>query len=265
MSRSARLCVVGGVLATLLGGLLGGCSGTGPRLLPSRVDQATPWELPAESYPSQRLYRVRYQGPEGQVGVRLTLYLEAPDRYRMETADSLGRKIWSLGMVPSGQALWLDHRQELYCRVDGAGEQRFLPLAHLPLEALPRLILGLLPVPPAAERQRADVRRAENGELSYRDEAGRLWSGRLEGGSLEWWSVRDDGVDGLDRDPLGVGGSSTTGPVAWWRRDEAGESIFSDRRGGQQVRWSEQVRETLGRPLDRLEIPSTYREAVCVD
>lgn len=247
------------IVGLLTIGLSTGCGGSVPRLLPARADQAEPWTLPAESFPTQRLYRVRYQGPEGEVGIRLTLYLEAPDRYTMEASDSLGRKVWSLGLQPSGRALWLDHRQELYCRVDAAGEQSFLPLAHMPLEALPRLILGLLPVPPAGDRKAADLRRDETG-LSYLDASGRLWSGRLEGEALAWWSVRDDGGAALAGTESGG-----EGPVAWWRRTEDGEAIFSDRRGAQQVRWTEQVREALGRSLDALEVPRGYREAVCVE
>ncbi|MEM9553166.1 MAG: hypothetical protein AAGC60_02830 [Acidobacteriota bacterium] len=251
-AAALRAAVSSAALALALGvsllsvGCQAGSQGLSLRLSVAPAADA-PWLLPSDAYPSQRLYRMRYQGPEGEAGFRLTLYLESPERYRMEASDSLGRKIWSLGMLPSRQALWLDHRQELYCLVAAGNEQGFLPLTQLPLEALPRLLVGLMPVPPAAERRRADLRRDDTGALSFHDDQDRLWSGQLEAGRLAWWSVTE------------VAGEA---PVAWWKQVDD-ESIFSDRRGGQQVRWSEQVRETLGRELERLEVPRAYREGVC--
>ena len=195
--------------------------------------------LPEGSFPTQRLYRVSYDGPEGKVGFRLTLYLASREHYRMDAADTLGRRVWSLAVEPGGEALWLDHRQRRYCATRGAREQTFVPIAHLPLEALPRLILGRMPALPAGEVLEG------GGKIAYRDSRGQEWNGMLENGSLAWWSLLRDGE-----------------AVAWWRNHE-GENIFSDRRGGQQVRWTEQVRELLETPLSGLEVPEKYREGAC--
>ena len=198
------------------------------------------WQLPAEAYPSQRLYRIQYEGPEGKVGLKLTLYLSTSDHYRMDAADSLGRRVWSLAVEPGDRATWLDYRKKLYCRVYAAGEQEFVPIAHLPLASLPNLILGRLPAHPHGEVQEGD------GKISYRDARGQTWNAQQgPDGRLQWWSLLLDGE-----------------AVAWWRFAE-GENIFSDRRGGQQVRWSEQVREQLKDPLRSLDVPGSYREGAC--
>lgn len=197
------------------------------------------WELPPEAVGTQSLYRIQYQGPEGNVGLKLTLYLAARDHFRMDAADSLGRQVWSLAVEPGDRAVWLDYRQKVYCRVYAAGEQSFVPIAHLPLGALPKLILGRMPAEPSTELAAAE------GKISYRDAQGNTWNAQGAGDRLSWWTLLQDGE-----------------PVAWWR-DNDGESIFSDRRGGQQVRWRLQVQEAMGGPLRDLDVPDTYREGAC--
>lgn len=211
------------------------------RLFTQSPEGPDPWRLPPGVYPSQRLYRVQYQGPEGKLGFRLTLYLASPRHYRMDAADTLGRRVFSLAVEPDDRAIWIDHRAKLYCLTRGASEQTFVPIAYLPLEALPRLILGRMPARPVGEVLQAE------GKISYRDDQGQLWNGLEKDGELAWWSLLRDGE-----------------AVAWWRLNGE-ENIFSDRRGGQQVRWTEQVRETLGEPLASPEVPDTYREGVCGD
>lgn len=233
-------------LVALLGSLAGlalGCATAENLLRPAPAPESEAWQLPAESYPTQRLYRVRYDGPEGKLSFRLTLYLVADGHYRIEAADTLGRRVWSLGLEPDGRAIFLDHRAEVYCRSFASRGQNFVPIAHLPLEFFPHLLLGRLPAEPA------DPRAAEvgGGKLVIRDAAGQTWQGQLgEEGRLAWWSLLQSGD-----------------AVAWWKWID-GESVFSDRRGGQQVRWKEQVREALGTPPAPLEIPDAYREGVCV-
>ncbi len=211
-------------------------------------DQPTPWLLPADAYPSQRLYRMRYQGPENKVSFRLTLYLVAEGHYRMEAADTLGRKAWSLGVTPGERNIFLDHRNKQYCASRGDGGQSFVPLAHLPLSALPQLVLGYIPATPSGEVVYGE------GKMVFTDTDGHRWnaqeppSGEVElsaSEGLAWWSLEIEGE-----------------AVAWWRRID-NESIFSDRRGGQQVRWQEQVREPYDGELQLLDIPSNYREGVC--
>ena len=230
------------LLASLVVSLVSCTTGTS-LLRPSPAPEKAGWQLPSDAFPTQRLYRVHYDGPEGKLGFRLTLYLMAESHYRMEASDTLGRRVWSLAVDPDDRAVWLDHRNETYCRTFGRKGQSFVPIAHLPLAALPRLILGRLPAPPANERQA----QLGGGKLAYVDAAGQTWNGQLgTDGRLAWWSLVEDGE-----------------AVAWWRFVE-GESIFSDRRGGQQVRWREQVRESLARPAEPLAVPDGYRQGVCV-
>ncbi len=220
--------------------LLAGCTSSGRlAILPGFTSVEDPWEIPAESYPTQRLYRIKYDGPEGRLGFKLTLYLEGESRFRMQAADSLGRKIWDLSVDETDRALWLDHRQKRYCQARGASRLGIVPLAHLPLVALPKLLLGRMPAAPAA-----DLRRSKDA-VSYRDARGQLWNGALVDGRLEWWTLVAAGE-----------------AVTWWRRDgDAG--IFGDRRGKVNLRWREVIREPLARPPAALGIPPRYAEGAC--
>lgn len=198
-----------------------------------------PWELAAGSFPSQRLYRVKYEGPEGKAGFKLTLYLATPSHYRMAASDSLGRKLWTLQVDESGHAVWLDHRAKEYCRVQGADRLVVVPLADMPLAALPRLLLGRLPAEPVANLRRGA------GHLSYLDIRGQLWTAVLDGTAIDWWALEDLGE-----------------PVAWWRRDGDGGD-FSDARGGQRVTWHQIVAEAVEQTLAPLEIPPRFAARAC--
>jgi len=213
------------------------CTSTG--LFAPRFVAGEPWELPPEAFPTQRLFRVKYQGPEGRAGFKLSLYLETGQRYRMQASDSLGRKLWSLDLDASGLATWLDHRQKSYCHTIGS-QLGFVPLARLPLVALPKLLLGRLPTVPAAE-----VRRSEEGDFAFLDASGQRFSGSALEDGLQWWTLEEDGE-----------------LVAWWRREEEG-GTFVHRRTQQQVRWREVVREPLAKGLEALRIPVGYGERDC--
>ncbi len=228
-----RGCVVLGSLILSLG-----CATTGSLFSgPSSVSEE-PWRLPEDAYPSQRLYRVKYHGPEGDAGFKLTLYLAAEAEYRMLASD-LGRKLWSLSVNGQGEAIWLNYREKQYCRASAGTELRFLPLADLPLVSLPRLLLGRLPAEPAAGLARGER------NVSFLDARGFRWNGELEGDQLQWWSLVEDGE-----------------AVVWWRREERG-GVFSDRRGKQEVRWREVVREQLRSPLAEVEIPARFEPGEC--
>ncbi len=244
---AARLSgsALGGTLL-LAACLLAGCVATGG-LFQDGPPPVEPWQMPEGAYPSQRLYRVKYRGPEGEAGFKLTLYLEAEAKYRMLAAD-LGRKLWSLYVDASpreesggaaGEAVWLDYRRKEYCRVGAAGALRFVPLADLPLVSLPRLLLGLMPADPAASLNRAETR------VSFLDSRGYRWDGVLSGQQLEWWSLLEAGET-----------------IAWWRREDGG-GVFSDSRGQQEVRWREVVSEPLESPLAAPEIPARFGEGAC--
>lgn len=222
------------VLAACAGGILAPRAPAAPGI--------EPWMLPPAAAPTQRLYRVRYEGPEGKLSFKLSVYLEREGRFRLQASDVLGRKLWALAVQGDGQALWLNHRDETFCHTDARRGLVFIPLTRLPLEAVPRLLLGRLPEPPFD-----DLRRNET-DVSYRDVRGREWTAGLDAdGTPERWSLLEDSE-----------------PVAWWQRGEgAGESLFSDRRGGQQVRWREVVREPLEGVMPREVVPEGYTQAAC--
>ncbi len=107
-----------------------------------------PWQLPPSAVGTQRLFRASFEGPQGGGGFRLTLRLAAADRYRVEAVDPVGRALWTLD-VAGAAGLWVDHRNRVVCRPTGSFELAAAQLPTLPLAALPRLLLGRLPVPPA--------------------------------------------------------------------------------------------------------------------
>lgn len=235
------------LIATSL--VVGGCASTGLRTAVGRVPTSDPdaltepWQIEAAAMPSQRLYRIKYSGPEGELAFKLTLYLEAPERFRMLAADTLGRKLWVLRVADRRQALWINHRDRSYCWAEPSTGLAFVPLTRLPLGAFPRLLLGRLPANPALDLREATDR------LSYLDDRGRQWTARLEGGAPVQWTVAEDDE-----------------AVAWWQRVEDGgrpESLFSDRRGQQQVRWREIVSEPMAGSLEADEVPPDYREDAC--
>ena len=218
--------------------LSAGCATTGGLSSGPGAISGEPWLLPQDAYPSQRLYRVKYRGPEGDAGFKLTLYLEAETRYRMLASD-LGRKLWSLSVDGQGEAVWLDYRRKEYCRASAASELRVLPLAELPLVSLPKLLLGRLPAEPAAGLARGAR------TVSFLDARGFRWNGQLESEQLQWWTLLDAGE-----------------AVVWWRREDSG-GVFTDPRGEREVRWREVVREQLKSPLGAVEIPARFDRRAC--
>jgi hypothetical protein len=194
-------------------------------------------ELPAEALGTQRLYRAAYGGPEGDGSFRATLRLVAPERFDLRIADRLGRPLWTLRVEGAG-GWWQDHRREVACRDLGA---LVLPgLAGAPVEAraLPRLLLGLLPVDAEAsgEASPGDA----GGEVELRDAQGRVWTVASAGGRPERWTLAD-----------------ADGPLWWWRRDGRG-GVLSGRQG-RQLRWQEAVVEPLA-GLPAAALPGGVRE-----
>ncbi len=188
------------------------------------------WQIPAADLGSQRLFRLRYDGPEGEVGLRLTLWLAAPDRYRLSAADLFGRAVWSLS-VEVDEGLWLDHRNSAYCRFAGTIELAAVPLSPFRFTALPALLLGRLPEPPAEWLEPA-------GE--YLDDEGKRWTYQASNGRLLKWTVWQRGE-----------------PVAWWN-GTGNEAILSQRGAGVQIRWREVVREPMARLPSPPPVPASY-------
>ncbi len=181
------------------------------------------WQLPASELLVQSLFRVQYQGPEGQGGFRLTLRLAAANRYRVTTVDSVGRTVWTLS-VEGDKGLWVDHHQKLFCRFEGELGLESVPLSPFALPALPGLLLARLPEPP----QSTPV--VTEGSLEMVDRAGRRWTAKQEDGELVQWTLWELGE-----------------PAVWWAR-LGEESILSERARGIQLRW----RRVLAEPLTEL-------------
>lgn len=180
-----------------------------------------PWQIPPKEMGQQSLFRVQYDGPEGQGGFRLTLRFEAPDRYRVTTVDAVGRAVWNLS-VEGESGLWVDHRNQRFCRFQGLLGLASVPLSPFALPALPALLFGRLPEPPAAPPFVSEQL------LEYRDRSGRRWTARLEAGEILQWTVWENDE-----------------PAVWWGlRGE--EAILSERAEGIQLRWRRVLTEPLG-------------------
>lgn len=216
-----------------------GCGPAGPPLPVTVPDPALePWQVPESELGTQRLFRAHYQGPDGGGGFRLTLRLVALDRWQAQ-ANALGRKLWSL--EADGEAgLWLDHRKDVFCRLEGRLELAGSVLAPLPFRAFPALLLGRVPEPPhdsgVAHR---------GGEWVFGGADGRRWRARIEDGRLVRWT-------------LGQGRRT----VAWWELRD-GEAVLSDRDRKLRLRWRPVVREPLAGPLEPLAPPPGYRAVAC--
>lgn len=237
--RPAGARILSAALAVFSLALGGGCATTGRLFTPvPTVEGTDPWQIPVDAYPTQRLYRVKYRGPEGDLGFKLTLYLTNETSYRMQASD-LGRKLWSLTVEAGSEATWVSHQRKEVCHTEAAEELRFVPLGDLPLVALPKLLLGRLPAEPAANLSRDSAR------VAFLDARGQLWNAGIVGQDPEWWSLVEAGE-----------------VVVWWRREDDG-GVFADNQGEQEVRWREIVRESLETPVAAVTVPSDYRSIDC--
>ncbi|HEX4952347.1 MAG TPA: hypothetical protein VF017_02980 [Thermoanaerobaculia bacterium] len=199
-----------------------------------------PWALAAEDLATQRLFRLHYDGPEGEGSFRLTLRLLAADRYRATAVDAVGRLVWSLS-VEGEEGLWLDHRQERFCRFRGRLAPEVLALSPFGLPSLPALLLGRMPVAPAGTIEPPEEGKEDR--LDYLDTEGRRWTALLspEGGVASW-TLWQEGE-----------------PVVWWSR-QGEEALLSERRRAAQLRWREVLREAIAPELAPLTPPATFRE-----
>lgn len=236
----ARKLVLALVLGSGLSMSLVACGPAGPPppvSLPSPVLE--PWQVPAEALGTQRLFRARYDGPEGGGGFRLTLRLVRPDRWQAQ-GNALGRKLWSLE-ADGGEGLWIDHRKDVFCRLEDRLELAGSLLAPMPFRAFPALLLGRLPEPPAS----GGVRRLPGGDIVYAGGDGRRWRAQVEAGTVRGWSLAQDGR-----------------AVAWWQI-QGDEAILSDHRNGVRLSWRPVVQEALAQALKPLVPPPGYRAVEC--
>jgi hypothetical protein len=240
-----RLILLLGLL--LLSGACASARRGAPAVPGPRAEAAPPWELPADAFGTQYLFRISFAGPAGEGSLRVTLRLAAQDRYQVQAVDALGRSFFSLDAV-GDQGLAIDHRGRTFCRFAGAVPIASLPLGPFPLVALPPLLLGRVPARPAASGPGtgAGAEPVRTGDaLSFRDAAGRRWTARLDGGRVVAWTLWSDG------DPA----------LIWLERE--GWAVLSDRERGIQMRWKEILREPLHGPPAPLSPPSGYRAAAC--
>jgi hypothetical protein len=208
------------------------------------VAPPAPWQLVPGSAPSQRLFRLRFEGPQGDGTLRLVLRLASSERYRLSVSDRLGRPVYTLSAAP-GTGLLLDHRRRRFCSLPGSIRVEGVPVDPLPLPALPRLLLGRLPVSPG-ELPWDPV--TPTGEVELIDRQGRRWTAQIDDGdSVASWTLWERGE-----------------PAAWWRTLES-ERFLSDRVRGVQMTWREVAREGLPLPLDVVGIPAGFTEGGCGD
>ena len=228
---------------TILLPLVTACA-TGGGLRQSPSNTTPPWQIPAEAFGSQRLYRVNYSGPEGEGSFRVTLRLASPVRYQIQAVDPVGRSLWGLD-VSAERGLWLDHRNKATCAFEGSFDVSGIALGPFPLLSLPSLLMGRVPAEPSAEEGEPE---RTGREVEFRDEIGRRWAAEVgNDGAVEGWRLWDQEQ-----------------PTVWFmRRDNW--AYLSDRTRGVQVRWREVLQENLEREPDPLSAPAGYRAAPCRD
>lgn len=184
----------------------------------------------------QYLFRLVYDSGGGRVSLRVVLRRVSDDRFQLAASDVAGRPVFGLDYAGE-RAVLVDHRAGIYCTGGPGLRLTEVHPSELPLAALPRILLGSLPVPRSGLE--APVVRSE--ELV--DAEGRRWRAGYEGEVLARWSLLD-----------------AEGPALWWKRQDDG-GILS-RRGGEQYRWTLIVAEDAAQPLADI-VPVDFAEGVC--
>ena len=184
--------------------------------------------------PAQTLYRVRYDGAEGDGRLRLVLRQVGPERFQLRAADTFGRAVWALDYA-GDEVLLLDHRNKRACVAGRELRVPELALRSLPLPAVARVLAGRTPLAAPAGADPAD----------WTDAAGQRWTARWEGELLAAWTLWQGGE-----------------PRLWWSRQTDG-GILSHR-DGSQFRWRRTAREKMSpSSYRRLEAPAAYERGEC--
>ncbi len=234
---------------------LSGCASTGPGREPvfragGPAQEAAPWEIPEAEWRTQRIVRMRYQGPEGSGTLRLVLRFEDPDSFHVSASDRLGRRWWDLN-VREGSALVLWVRERTFCRYAGDLEIPALSLGPVPARAVAALLMRRLPAPPAdtgAWEETAASGKPDRGvELDFEDRRGRRWTTETSAAGPKRWTLW-----------------SRERARASWRADVDGMARLVESDTGLELRWTQPKPATeLAAPLPAPTVPSGYRPAVC--
>ena len=240
------------VLACL--SLLIGCASAGrPREVLTVGDSggsraALPWEIPGAEWGTQRIVRMRYDGPEGEGTLHLVLRFESSDRFHVEASDRLGRRWWDLN-VQGGDALVLWVRERTYCRYRGDLEIPALSLGPVPAEAVAALLLLRLPASPVGPGVVEAVSAAGSGavELDFEDRWGRRWTAVTTASVPRSWELHR--------------GTRTT---ASWRVDADGMARLVEPEVGLELRWLQnRPAKPLRGVLRAPEVPDGFVPGVC--
>lgn len=222
--------------AVLVTVLLAACGGVRPPATSVPVAAGEPWGVPGAELGTQRLLRAELDTPDGGARLRLTLRL-AEGSYQLIAADALGRAVWTVH-VEGERATFLDHRSSFWCEARARDPLRALPLGA-PLDALPAVLLGRLPLAPSGDVERDGER------MHYLVVGGRRLDAELRGGAVERWTLWGE-----------------TEPEFWWTATGDG-GVLTARRERVVLRWQQVVREPLPSPLVAPAIPPTLRRGTC--
>ncbi len=231
-----------------------GCASTGPTREvqpaadPGGARAALPWEIPGVEWGTQRIVRMRYDGPEGEGTLRLVLRFESPDRFQVEASDRLGRRWWDLN-VQDGSALVLWVRERTFCRYRGDLEIPALSLGPVPAGAVAALLLLRLPAPPVEPGVLEDTTAAGSGavELDFGDRWGRRWTAVTTASAPRSWTLHR--------------GAQTR---ASWRVDADGMARLVEPETGLELRWLQnRAAKPLRGALRAPEVPNGFVPGVC--
>lgn len=244
-------------LPLLLLGLtwLGGCAsiGTGreaPTPAAGPVPVTAPWEIPEAEWRTQRIVRLRYEGPEGSGTLRLVLRFEHPESFHVSASDRLGRRWWDLN-VREGKALVLWVRERIFCRYAGDLEIPALSLGPVPARAVAALLMHRLPSPPADARGWEQTAfpggPGRSVEIDFEDRRGRRWTAETDSAGPDRWTLwRGDRAR------------------ASWSGEAGGMAQLVESDTGLVLRWTQPRPATeLAVPLPAPAVPSGYRPGVC--
>lgn len=206
----------------------------------------SPWELTDDMRSTQRLYRVRFEGKDGDGRFRLVLRMVDRERFQLRATDPLGRSVWTLH-ADRGESIFLDHRRKNFCSFGPRVDFTELYLGSFPARDLPALILGRVPAAPEGSPHWSSHEDSGAQELEFMDGEARRWVCYLDQGRLVGWSL------------FSAGGNQLAS-----LEQKGAELLLADRRRGLEVRWREVAAEPLRGPFEAPSVPQSYRREPCL-